>query len=87
MLSAPRREPRLRLVRRGSRASAAVPAWSAYSMKVAAGAASFLVCTISSSGFFSHSEPSMLRMNEDTRVLDCATPSKLELLAVLLHAR
>ena len=53
---------------------------SAVSVKLEPGPAFLLVCTTSSSGFFSQSDESMLRMKEDTRVLDWATPSNFNLL-------
>ena len=40
--------------------------------------------TTCSSGFFSHSEESILRMNAETRVADCATPSNLNFWSVCL---
>src|SRR5262249_47009412 len=57
-----------------SSAPAAVT-WSAVSTKAEPGPAPLVVCTTSSSGLRSHCEPSMLRMKEETRVEDCATPS------------
>src|SRR5579862_5888216 len=39
-----------------------------------------LLSTTSSSGSFIHCEPEMLRINVDTRVEDCATPSNLRCL-------
>src|SRR4051812_15214264 len=55
----------------------------AYSVKLEPGVLPSLpVWTTSSSGLRSQSEPSMLRMNEDTRVLDWATPSNLNFLSV-----
>src|ERR1700733_640215 len=48
---------------------------SAVSVKLEPGPVFLLVCTTSSSGFFSQSDASMLRIKEETRVLDWATPS------------
>jgi len=53
--------------------------WSADSVKFEP-APDLEVSTTSSSGLRSHCEPSMLRMNEDTRVLDWATPWNFSLL-------
>ena len=81
-------EPReLTRMRRGRPLSssdvlAAVGTSSAVRVKFEPGPLPWLVCTTSSSGFFNQSEESILRMNADTRVLDCATPSKRTCLSV-----
>src|SRR6185312_4223965 len=60
--------------------SSMLPAWltcSASRTKLEPRPSPFFDSTTSSAGFLSHSEESMLRMKEETRVLDCAMPSNL----------
>src|ERR1700720_4782230 len=77
----------LRILARRAAAAPSSPAVltaSAVSVKFEPVPVPLVVCTTSSSGLRSHCEPSMLRMKEETRVLDCATPSNLSRLAVCL---
>src|SRR4029077_19706669 len=58
----------------------------AVSVKLEPGPEPLVVCTTSREGLRSHCEPSMLRMKEETRVLDCAMPSNFRVLPLCLTA-